>query len=211
MTAWTTRPVGPGEHPAVTGYLGLLAEQLPGDLVDELSDGLLQTYQRHARVGDPDTAATAAIAEFGDVSTVLNACVQACPGRQAARRLLLTGPLVGAAWACALVVTTAWTWQLPPLVPVLLAFTLFTTIAALVVGSAGRVSYRRTSTLGSIAAIAVLLIDTSLPVAALVAAPAVNAAVLLAIGASLTRLVWTLGRLPVLFRDGFALRVDQAR
>ena len=48
------------------GYLDTLSWQLPEPVVEELADGLEETYQRYLRVGlDLEEAAAAAVAEFG--------------------------------------------------------------------------------------------------------------------------------------------------
>ena len=50
----------------IAGYLGTLSGQLPRPVVEELADGLEETYRRHLSLGlTPDAAAAAAVGEFG--------------------------------------------------------------------------------------------------------------------------------------------------
>ena len=50
----------------IQGYLEILADQLPASIVDELADGLAETHRSHLGRGlSPDTAAEAAVEEFG--------------------------------------------------------------------------------------------------------------------------------------------------
>ena len=85
-------------------YLTDLSAQLPAPIVAELADGLDQTHQRHLGQGlSTDAAATAAVAEFGEPHVLIAAFTFASPARGAARRLLATGPLVGACWGTALI------------------------------------------------------------------------------------------------------------
>src|SRR5438034_11542709 len=102
---------GPG---LISGYLDALAGQLPGPVVEELADGLEETYRRHLGLGlTPGTAARAAVAEFGDPDLIAAEFTRAHPARRAARRLLAAGPVVGACWAVALLTGRAWTWPVP--------------------------------------------------------------------------------------------------
>ena len=49
------------EPSLITEYLGVLARQLPGPVIEELADGLDETYRRHLVLGlAPDAAAAAA-------------------------------------------------------------------------------------------------------------------------------------------------------
>ena len=81
---------GPG---LITGYLETLSGQLPWPVVEELADGLEETYRRHLGLGlAPDAAAEAAVAEFGAPELIAAEFARAHPARRAARRLLVTGP-----------------------------------------------------------------------------------------------------------------------
>ena len=82
-------------------YLTALSADLPGRIVDELADGLDETYRCHLGQGlDPDTAAQVAVAEFGEPRLIAAAFTDASRARRSARRLLAIGPAVGSCWAC---------------------------------------------------------------------------------------------------------------
>jgi hypothetical protein len=86
-------------HDLIDAYLAAAARCLPGAVVDELADGLVETYQRQRSDGlDADSAAKAAIVQFGDLDLVLAAFVRQSPGQKVARILLCSGPVVGACW-----------------------------------------------------------------------------------------------------------------
>jgi hypothetical protein len=98
----------------ITGYLAELEARLPALIVEELEDGLEEAFARYRKSGlDGDTAARAAIAEFGDPQLVAAGFAAACPARRLARRLLVTGPAVGLCWGALLIMSRAWTWPLP--------------------------------------------------------------------------------------------------
>ena len=74
---------GPG---LITSYLDTLARQLPGPVVEELADGLEETYRRHLGLGlTPEAAAAAAVTEFGEPELVAAEFARAHPARRAAR------------------------------------------------------------------------------------------------------------------------------
>ena len=80
----------------ITDYLTVLSAQLPTPVMEELADGLDQTCQRYLGQGlPPAAAARAAIVEFGAPEVILAHFIQLSPARQAARRLLASGPVVG--------------------------------------------------------------------------------------------------------------------
>ncbi|NAS21028.1 hypothetical protein GT755_04920 [Herbidospora sp. NEAU-GS84] len=101
-------------HDLIDSQLRVLARRLPGPVVEELADGLTETYQAQLqRLGDPQAAALEAVAEFGDADSICAAFVRQAPSRAAGRALPATGPIVGAMWAIALVNAQAWTWPMP--------------------------------------------------------------------------------------------------
>jgi len=88
----------------IRGYLEVLADQLPASIVDELADGLAETYRSHLSRGlSRDAAAEAAVEEFGSAEEILAGFARVNPARRSARRLLGLGPVVGACWMAALV------------------------------------------------------------------------------------------------------------
>ncbi|MCI0690300.1 MAG: hypothetical protein L0Y54_24135, partial [Sporichthyaceae bacterium] len=101
-------------HQLIDAYLAELGARLPADTIDELADGLTETWQHHLRLGiNPDQAARAAIAEFGTTQQINDAFVASAPGRRTARMLLATGPLAGICWGTSLITAKAWTWPIP--------------------------------------------------------------------------------------------------
>src|SRR5262249_2446655 len=100
--------------PLIAQYVTGLHQSLPADIADAARAGLLGTSQDRLDSGASDQeAAHAALAEFGDLTMVVGEFTRQAPGRHAARLLLATGPVVGACWAAALVLSRAWTWPLP--------------------------------------------------------------------------------------------------
>jgi hypothetical protein len=98
----------------ISGYLAELSAELPAPIVAKLADGLEQTYERYLGQGlSPDAAAGPAVAEFGEPQVVVAAFIGASGARRAARRLLVTGPIVGACWGVALIINHAWAWPVP--------------------------------------------------------------------------------------------------
>ena len=124
---------GPG---LITSYLDALARQLPGQVVEELADGLEETYRRHVGLGlAPEEAAAAAMAEFGDPELIAAEFARAHPARRAARRLLAVGPVVGLCWAVALVTSRAWTWPVPVAAGIVPGLALVAVVALLAVAA----------------------------------------------------------------------------
>jgi hypothetical protein len=100
--------------PLITGYIAGLRRSLPAALADEAADGLTEAYEHHLAAGTADQeAAQAALAEFGDLPTVIAEFTRQSPARRAARLLLATGPAVGTCWAAAVIAGRAWTWPPP--------------------------------------------------------------------------------------------------
>ena len=82
----------------INDYVAGLHRRLPAAVADEAADGLIETYEHHLATGSGEQAAAhAAVAEFGDLALVVGEFTRQAPGRQAARMLLATGPVVGAA------------------------------------------------------------------------------------------------------------------
>jgi hypothetical protein len=183
-------------HDLIETYLADLSGRLPADAVDELADGLTETYHRHLSTGvDGATAARRAIVEFGEPDAVLAAFVAESPGRRTARTLLWSGPTVGLCWGAALVAGRAWTWPVPAPLRLALGAALLTVIGTLVAAATARRSYHRTR-LATIAGLVLIVLDsTMLTAVALVAVPFVWPMVL-AVPASLTRLVLTARAMP---------------
>jgi hypothetical protein len=183
-------------HQLIDAYLADLARRLPADTVDELADGLVETWQRHLVTGaTPAVAAHAAVAEFGSPQQVADAFVAQAPGRRTARLLLATGPVIGLCWGASFVAAKAWTWHVPAPAAGAFALILIASVAALVGAATSRHSYRRTR-LGGAGALALLVLDAATLAAVLLLAPALVWPMAAAIPASLARIGVTVQTLP---------------
>ena len=149
-------------HALIRAQLDRLRDQLPPDLVDELADGLEETYTaRLAVLQDPDQAARAAIEDFGDAPTILRAAWRQSPARRHAILLLATGPIAAAAWAPTLLIQQAWQWPIPAPLRWVAAAGLVVTGALVVAVLAGRVPYRRRRPTLVAGTVALLALDVS--------------------------------------------------
>jgi hypothetical protein len=176
---------GPG---LISEYLARLSADLPGRIVEELTDGLDETYHRNLGQGlDPEAAARAAIAEFGEPPVIAAAFTDASRGRRTARRLLATGPAVGMCWAVVLITSRAWQWPVPIAARVLFGVTLITVIGLLAAAAVGR-RYRLVCRAAAAACAGTVLLDVTMTSTVLVIAPAlvwpVAVAVVLSAGRS---------------------------
>jgi hypothetical protein len=180
------------ESRLIGDYLAELSAQLPVPIVAELADGLDQTYRRYLDQGlSADDAATAALTEFGDPQVVLAAFTRASPARRAARRLLATGPLVGACWGIALILNRAWTWPVLPVgARILIGAALITVIGLLAAASFGR-RYRSAVRAGAAGCLGITALDATMLAVILLAAPAVIWPIIVAMTASAARLTFT--------------------
>lgn len=183
-------------HQLIDDYLSRLARRLPADAVDELADGLTETWQHHrARGLSPAAAARAAIDEFGTAERTTAAFIVQAPGRRTARLLLATGPPIGICWGASLIAAQVWTWTIPVAAPATLAVVLVAVVAALVLAATSRRSYRRTRLCG-IGTIGLLSLDAAMLAGAVLIAPAMVWPMAVAIPASLARIGLALRSLP---------------
>ena len=172
----------------IEDYTAVLRAELPTLLADEVSDGLAEAYEKHVREGaDADTAARAAVAEFGEPDTVVAAFSRASPASRTARALIVTGPAVGMCWAAVLISGRAWDWHVPVVVPILLGGLLAASIAGLVTAAGAR-RYRAVCRSGAAGCLGLGLLDASMITVALAAAHDLRWLTVLAICASATRL-----------------------
>lgn len=186
-------------HHLIDAYLADLARRLPGNAVDELADGLTETWQQYLTNGlDPTAAAHAAIAEFGTAEQITAAFVAHAPGRRTALALLATGPLVGICWGTSLLAAHAWTWPIPTAAAVAFALGLLAVVASLVTAATSRRNYPRTR-LGTAGSLGLVLLDTVMLAAVLDLAPTLAWPMLAAIPASIIRIGLTLHTLPKAF------------
>lgn len=182
-------------HALISTHLAALGRRLPAAAVDELADGLTETYRHHLGRGlAPDAAATAAIAEFGDPDQIAAAFTRQAPGRRTALALLATAPIFAASWGPSLIVAKAWTWPIPPAAGAAFALTLATVVGMLTTAATSR-TYRRTR-LAVPGSAALIALDAAMLTAVVLAAPALVWPMAIAIPASLARLVTTVRILP---------------
>jgi hypothetical protein len=144
----------------IAGHVGALSARLPARIVEELADGLDQTYHRYLEQGlGEEAAAQAAVAEFGDPQLIAASFTAASPARQAARRLLVTGPCAGLCWATVLIATRAWTWPVPDAARGAFGAALLLAVALLARAAFGQ-SYRAVSHAAIAGCICIAVLDT---------------------------------------------------
>lgn len=182
--------------PLIAGYVAGLHDSLPAAVADEAADGLIETYEHHrATATDDYEAARAALAEFGDLATVVGEFTRQAPGRRAAQMLLATGPVAGLAWAAAIIVSRAWTWPVPAAARITFGAVLLLAVLTLVAAASSRRSYQRTR-LAMLASPVILAVDMTAIAAAVFSAPALTLVLALAVAASLSRITFTAWMLP---------------
>jgi hypothetical protein len=183
-------------HRLIDDHLAGLGRRLPDHIVEELADGLTETWEHHRAAGlAPSPAARAAIAEFGTIDQIIDAYVVDAPGRRTARLLLATGPLVGICWGIALAGTQVWTWDVPAAGAVLFAVALVAVVTSLAASATARRSYRR-ARLGAYGGLGLIALDLTMLATVLSAAPAYGPLTVFAMGASLSRIVLTAHAMP---------------
>jgi hypothetical protein len=172
----------------ISSYLAVLAAQLPASIVEELADGLAETYRSYLRQGlAPDLAAQAAVAEFGEPELIAAGFARVNPARRAARRLLGMGPAVGACWIAALVTSRAQAVPLPARLLVLLALA---AVIALLATSALGTRYRLAVRTGAAGFLGVIAVDASLIAGAAFAGVPLTWVLAVAMAASAARICY---------------------
>jgi hypothetical protein len=170
------------------GHLDALARELPGPVVEELADGLEETYRRYLGLGlAPGAAVEAAVAEFGDPELIAAEFARAHPARRAARWLLMTGPVVGSCWAVALVTGRAWTWPVPVAARIMPGLALVAVVALLAI-AARSTRYRSAGRAGAAGCLGTAALDAVMIIGVLAADPSLRWAVIMATTASVARL-----------------------
>jgi hypothetical protein len=179
----------------IRDYLAGLAARLPRSVVEELADGLTETYQYYlARGLPPEAAAAAAVAEFGPADEIAAGFAQVNPARRAARRLLGMGPVVGACWVAALLTSRAgrgWAaWITPGPAWVAAGLALAGLIGLLAVAALGG-RYRLAAATGMAGCFGFATLDVALIVSAIFVLGPVSWVTAVAIAASLARIAVT--------------------
>jgi hypothetical protein len=184
-------------HPLIDIYLRQLARQLPPDAVDELADGLIETWHHHQATGlAPADAAIAAIAEFGHPTHITDAFIQHGSARRTARQLLTTGPMVGLCWGTTLITMHAWLWPIPTTARIAFGLVLFATISALAVAAIGQHRYTRTRLAAAAGSMGLISLDTAMLATCALFAPAPAWPIAIAAALSLARLTFSTRTLP---------------
>ncbi|GAA3814949.1 hypothetical protein GCM10022226_39720 [Sphaerisporangium flaviroseum] len=184
-------------HELISAQLDILGARLPAQAVDELADGLRESYEHHlSRHRDPEAAARAAIAEFGDAETVTAAFVHASPWRRLALKLLITGPIMAAVWATALLSGQAWAWPVPLPFKILYGLALVGVVGLLATAVMARHAYRRMRRAVTGAALALILLDLLMVTAVLTVSPGSLWPIAVAVPASLLRVLSVARTLP---------------
>lgn len=176
----------------IDDYLATLSAGLPGPIVEELADGLEETYR--SRLGQglaPDAAAHAAIAEFGEPRVIVTAFTGSSRGRRAARRLLAVGPVAGICWAIVLVTARAWTWPVPTVARIMFGMTLITVIGLLAVAAWSR-RYRLVCRAAAAACAGTVILDVAVTGTVLAHAPVLVWPLALAVAVSAARSAFAL-------------------
>jgi hypothetical protein len=183
-------------HQLIDDYLSTLARRLPAEMIEELADGIAETWHQHIAAGrSPAQAARAAITEFGTPEQITDAFVAQAPGRRAALLLLATGPVAGACWGASLIESRAWTWPIPYPAAVVFGSALLLVVATLAVAATSRHSYRRTR-LAGVGGLGLLVLDAAMLAAVLLLAPTLVWPMAVAVPFSLARITWTIRSLP---------------
>lgn len=172
----------------IEDYVIALSAQLPPAIVEELADGLEQTFLRYLDQGlGPQAAADAAAAEFGDPDVIAADFTRLSPARAAARKLLATGPVVGGCWAIALITSRAWSWPVPAIARIVLGMALLLIIGALAAAAFGR-RYHSVSRAGAAGCAGITAVDATLLIAVPFATAAMTMPESVAMAASLARI-----------------------
>jgi len=185
----------------ISDYLAVLAAQLPAPIVEELADGLAETYRSYLRQDlAPDLAAGSAVAEFGDPHVIVSAFARVNPARRGARRLLLTGPVVGGCWATVLITSRAWAGPVPLAARIVFGLALLTVIGLLAAAALGT-RYRLAARAGLAGCLGVAALDTIMISGVMLAIPSMARVTIGAVAASAVRIALSVHTLrPILTR-----------
>jgi hypothetical protein len=181
------------DHSLIAAFRQDLSARLPADVAEEVADGLTDAYEQNLCIGmSPETAATAALAEFGDPDLVVDAFRRTSPARRLARALIATGPVVGGLWAAALITSRAWDWPIP-IGARLVAGPLVAVSVALLVTAVLTRHYQAVRRAGMAGCLGVAVLDASMVATVMVLAPAGRWLFLVAASVSAARLTFVAG------------------
>ncbi|MGC4940022.1 permease prefix domain 1-containing protein [Kribbella sp. DT2] len=183
------------DHDLIHNYLDELGRLLPATAVEELADGLDETFQHHLRRGlSPADAAQSAINDFGGPTEVTTAFARQSPGRRTAVALLITAPIFAVLWATTLTTAQAWTWQIPPGAAAFYGAVLLAVAATLL--TVAKSNTPGTGRLAAPASIVLILLDLGMLAVIATTATAVTWPMAFAVPASLARTALTARNLP---------------
>jgi hypothetical protein len=183
------------DHRLIIAYRRDLLARLPAELAEEVSDGLADAQEHYLRLGQNlDDAAMAAIAEFGEPATVLDAFRKSWPAWRLARILIFTGPIVGGLWAAELITGRAWGWPVPDAARLAVGLVLLASVALLITATRTRhyQSLRRAAVAGGLG---IAVLDGSVVMTAMLLAPAFGWLLTIATCVSAARLAFVAGSL----------------
>ena len=185
----------------VDDYLGHLSSRLPTAIVEELEDGVTETYVNQlSRTTDDIAAAKATIAAFGHPDAVVRAFVRNSPGRRLAKALLATGPFVGLMWGASLIMSNAWNWPIPFAARIAFGSAVFFGVGALLATTRTTDRVERCRIAAATGALTIIVLDATMITTALTFATPQAWLLPLAIAASSIRLTLTIPRIPHVLR-----------
>ena len=189
-------------HQLITAHLDTLATRLPASAMEELADGLDETFtQQLATHRDPDIAARVAIKQFGDADTVSAAFLHNSLQRYTARVLLATGPVLAVAWGAALVTSEVWTWPVPIATRILYGTALIAIVCTLIVAAREKHAYPRTRRAAVTGTLGLLILDGLMLAAIAIISPTITWPMTAAIAASVTRMLGSVRMLPTILAN----------
>ena len=179
----------------IAAYVSDLALRLPQGIVEELADGLNESYERNRERGiDHRRAAALAVHDFGDADHVVAEFVRQSAGRRAAGVLLFSGPVVGLAWGVSMVAMRAWDWPVP--FPARIGFaTIFVAVILLLASARGAATWKRAKR-AAYGAMGLVALDSAIVGVALTMAPSKPWTAFLAVAMSLCRSGFAIRSIP---------------
>ena len=148
--------------------------------------------------GFPESSFEAGLAR--DPHVIAAGFARVNPARRGARRLLLTGPVVGGCWAAVLITGRAWAWPIPLLGRIGFGLVLLTVIGLLATAALGT-RYRAAARAGIAGCVGIAAIDTVAVTSVMLASPYVTPVMIGAMAGSTARIALSVQTLrPILAR-----------